>query len=73
MSVTIETANIGEIEKLLQLLKNFQHLTLNVVDKTATPTNSISVRRGDKSIDPTELFGMWEEKPRSLETIRGKG
>ena len=26
--------------------------------------------RGDKSVDPTELFGIWREEPRSLEEIR---
>jgi hypothetical protein len=28
------------------------------------------ITKGDKTIDPTEFFGMWKEKPRNLADIR---
>lgn len=30
------------------------------------------ITKGDKSIDPSDLFGMWKDNPRSIETIRKK-
>ncbi len=32
--------------------------------------NDVPVIKGDKKIDPTSLFGIWANKPRSLESIR---
>lgn len=28
------------------------------------------ITKGDKSIDPTSLFGIWEKNPRNLQEIR---
>lgn len=29
-----------------------------------------TVTHGDKSIDPNELFGLWQDAPRNLEVLR---
>jgi hypothetical protein len=31
-----------------------------------------TITKGDKTIDPTEFFGMWKEQPRNLADIRKK-
>ena len=29
-----------------------------------------AITKGDKSVDPTALFGIWKDNPRTLEEIR---
>lgn len=68
MTITIETSNIHEIEQLLKLLKVLDIKGVKIqdsVDKTA-PT----ITKGDKSIDPEGLFGIWQNHPRTIEEIR---
>ncbi len=68
MRVTIEAVNIQEVEQILLLLKN-----LNLKDIQVSPGPSGEhpmVTKGDKKIDPRELFGIWKNNPRSLEQIR---
>jgi hypothetical protein len=31
-----------------------------------------TITKGDKTIDPTEFFGMWKEQPKNLADIRKK-
>ena len=31
------------------------------------------ITKGDKSLDPSNLFGMWANKPRLIEAIRQQG
>ena len=33
----------------------------------------MKITKGDKSIDPTALFGIWKDNPRTLEQIREQG
>lgn len=75
MRVTIEITDIKEIEVLMKLLQKFNLENVKVVegiekqeDKEEGPT----LIKGDKSIDPGGLFGIWEEKPRKIEEIRNK-
>lgn len=67
MRITIEIDSKSEMEKLSALLKTFKINTVNITssDNTAAP-----VIKGDKTIDPKSLFGIWAEKPRLLENIR---
>ena len=54
MTVTIETSGIQEIEQLLQMLKSLNIKTIKV---QATPVIlTPSITRGDKRLDPKELF-----------------
>jgi hypothetical protein len=67
MKITIEIDTNNEMEKLSALLKAFDISAVNVV-----PSDNISVIKGDKNIDPTALFGVWSENPRTIEDIRDK-
>lgn len=67
MRITIEIDSNNEMEKLSALLKAFDISTISVV-----PSDNISVIKGDKNIDPTTLFGIWSENPKTIESIRDK-
>jgi len=67
MKVTIEIDSKSEMEKLSALFKTFK---INTVKVISTDDNAMPVIKGDKKIDPTSLFGIWANKPRSLENIR---
>lgn len=69
MTITIETANLAEAQKLLEFMQSLHIEAVHVVtDAPRIPPHAIT--RGDKSIDPTTLFGIWKDAPRSLEKIR---
>jgi hypothetical protein len=67
MKVTIEIDSKSEMEKLSALLKTFK---INNVKVISTGDSDLPIIKGDKKIDPTSLFGIWANKPRSLENIR---
>jgi hypothetical protein len=67
MKITIEIDSKSEMEKLSALFKTFK---INKVNVISTDDSEIPVIKGDKKIDPTSLFGIWANKPRSLENIR---
>lgn len=68
MRITIETGSVSEMEQILRLLKS---LHIRSVQISAAPDEKHPViTKGDKSIDPTPLFGIWKDHPRSLEEIR---
>ena len=71
MTVTIETSGIQEIEQLLQVLKSLNIKTIKI--QPSRVTLAPSVTRGDKSLDPKELFGIWKDNPRTIEQIRSTG
>jgi hypothetical protein len=68
MTITIETSGIHEIEQLLLMLKSLNIKSVNV-QPTLTTVRPI-ITKGDKKIDPTELFGIWKENPKTIEQIR---
>lgn len=68
MRITIEIDNKNELEKLSALFKAFKINQVKVI--SPSPEIAIKVSKGDKKIDPKALFGIWANKPRSLETIR---
>ncbi len=67
MKVTIEIDNKSELEKLSALFKS---LKINTVKIVTASSAAIPVVKGDKKLDPTSLFNIWANKPRSLEAIR---
>jgi hypothetical protein len=71
MTVTIETSGIQEIEQLLQVLKSLNIKTIKVQSSPIVLTPCIT--RGDKRLDPKELFGIWKDNPRTIEQIRSTG
>jgi len=70
MTITIETSGIQEIEQLLQVLKSLN--IKNVHIKEASPKRQPVITKGDKKLDPRELFGIWQGSPRTLEQVRSE-
>ena len=70
MTITIETSGIQEIEQLLQVLKslNIKNITIKEVPSKRQPV----ITKGDKKLDPRELFGIWQGNPRTLEQVRSE-
>ncbi|MCB9052208.1 MAG: hypothetical protein H6556_22465 [Lewinellaceae bacterium] len=69
MRITIETTSIQEIEVLLKLLRELNLQGVRIIEQPDAPAGS-PVSRGDKSIDPGELFGIWKDNPRDIDEIR---
>jgi hypothetical protein len=68
MIVTIETSGIQEVEQLLQVLKS---LNIKAVKVEASPsTTPLTITKGDKKLDPKQLFGIWKDNPRTIDQIR---
>jgi hypothetical protein len=70
MNVTIEINNQSELEKLFSFFKTFQFENIKVVSPSNVQTDTSFITKGDKKINPKELFGIWKENPRDIETIR---
>jgi hypothetical protein len=70
MNVTIEINNQSELEKLFSFFKTFQFENIKVVSPSNVQTDASFITKGDKKINPKELFGIWKENPRDIETIR---
>ncbi len=70
MKVSLETNSFEELERIISLFKSMQLEKIEVNYSNTTPTNSI--QKGDKTQDPRALFGIWKEKPRSIEEIRNQ-
>lgn len=70
MRVTLEISDFDEMKKLLSL---FQSMKLENI-KIISPQNNAkpNILKGNKSINPKELFGIWKETPRNIEEIRAK-
>ena len=65
MKITIEIDTKSELEKLTAFFKTFKVEKVNLVsDKTG------AITKGDKSIDPSSLFGIWANEPKKLDDIR---
>ena len=50
------------------LLKNETTALHSLLNQS--PTDEPSVTKGDKTLNPTELFGLWENNPLNLQDIR---
>lgn len=68
MTITIETSGIQEVEQLLKMLKSLN--IKNVSIKEASEKRQAVITKGDKKLDPKELFGIWKDNPRSIEQVR---
>jgi hypothetical protein len=69
MTVTIQASGLQEMEQLLHLIKslNINDLRIDFSNKKEIePT----ITKGDKSINPTELFGIWKDSPKTTEDLR---
>ena len=70
MKLTIEISNISELHKLLLFFKELKLKQVFVSAPEIEKNNLIT--RGNKKINPRDLFGIWSKKPRTLESIRAK-
>lgn len=69
MKITIETDDQRKLETLIEWLqtnKFLDEITVNVESNNAKPV----ITKGDKQVDPTALFGIWKDSPRTLDEIR---
>jgi len=58
------------ISSIAQLLSEDEHRQM--LDEAIVLSVKPSITKGDKSIDPTGLFGIWAGTPRNLHEIRQK-
>ncbi|MBN8684560.1 MAG: hypothetical protein J0L99_18060 [Chitinophagales bacterium] len=70
MTITIETSGIQEVEQLLQLLKSLNIKNISI--KEVSPKRQPVITKGDKKLDPRDLFGIWQGNPRTLEQVRSE-
>jgi hypothetical protein len=68
MTVTIQISGVQEFEQLLQLLKSLNIKTIKIQSSPVILRPTIT--KGDKKLDPTLLFGIWKDNPRTIEEIR---
>lgn len=69
MKITIEVDDQQKLETLMEWLRANKFID----ELSVTPTRphyEPSITRGDKSIDPRALEGIWKDNPRTLEEIR---
>ena len=66
----IENQQLNDIRLFYQIFSlNNETITLHSFVNQIT-TNELPITKGDKKLNPTELFGIWENKPRNLQDIR---
>jgi Arc/MetJ family transcription regulator len=60
------------IEKAVkELIASYQsQVKKNQWQKTISDSQESGITRGDKTIDPSDLFGLWEKQPKELSDIR---
>jgi hypothetical protein len=68
MTITIETSGIQEVEQLLKVLKSLNIKNISI--KEASIMRKPIVTKGDKKLNPRELFGIWQSQPRTIEQVR---
>ncbi len=68
MTITIETVSMQEVEQLLKMLKllNIENVNINELSPQRQPI----ITKGDKKLNPRDLFGIWQHSPRTLEQVR---
>ena len=69
MRITIEIDHQSELDKLKTLFETLKIRTVSIVPEDGE-VNTTSINQGDKRINPSPLFGIWANQPRSLEQIR---
>lgn len=69
MTVTIQASGLQEMEQLLHLIKSLNIKDLKI-DFSSKKEIEPTITKGDKTINPTELFGIWKESPKTIEDLR---
>ena len=79
MKLTIEVTSQNELEKIILFFQTLKLDSVHIISDTLTPKSKKSLKKKvrltkcDKSLDPSSLFGMWSNKPRSIAAIRQQG
>ncbi|GAA4208683.1 hypothetical protein GCM10022289_32930 [Pedobacter jeongneungensis] len=68
MRVTLEIADFDEMEKLLSLFRTMKLENIKII--SPQDDTKPNILKGNKSLNPKELFGIWKDKPRNIEDIR---
>ena len=71
MKITIEVTDKNELDKVLSALQTLA--SENVKISTSGYTDPLPITKGDKTVDPSALFGIWKDAPRKLIQIRKEG
>lgn len=66
MKITIEVTDENELDKVLTTLQALRPEDV----KVSTSAGTRPITKGDKTIDPSALFGIWKDVPRNLAQIR---
>ncbi len=68
----IENKQISDIKVFYQffLLNNETIALHSFINQIST--GELPITKGDKKLNPTALFGIWENKPRNIQDIRGQ-
>lgn len=54
-----------------ELIESYQtRVKSNQFQTIISDSQESGITRGDKTIDPSDLFGLWEKQPRELSDIR---
>ena len=78
MKLTIEVSSQTELEKIIVFFQTLKLDSIRVINDTLMPKpkksnkKAMKITKGDKSLDPSDLFGMWQNSPQSIEVIRQK-
>jgi hypothetical protein len=76
MKLTIEVSSQTELEKIIHFFQTLKLDSVRIISDSFIPEpkkvnqKALKVIKGDKSIDPSELFGMWADDVRSIEEMR---
>ena len=72
MKITIEIDDLEQVKAVIALLTSLDIEHINVLDSTTTSPNlsSDEITHGDETEDPTELFGIWKNTPKTIGEIR---
>ena len=78
MKLTIEVSSQTELEKIIVFFQTLKLDSIRVINDTLMTKpkkrnkKAMKITKGDKSLDPSDLFGMWQNSPQSIEVIRQK-
>lgn len=67
MKITIEIDTESELEKLSAFFETFD---INSVSVVSPKNTELPIIKGNKKIDPSGLFAIWKDQPRTLQDIR---
>ncbi len=74
MKVTIEIDTIQEIQQLITMLNDLNIEHFSIIGNQDTELQPVAVvTKGNKDIDPSELYGIWKDAPKTIDYIRKEG